>query len=67
MKKIAESTVAVHTHTYTSNLKNKENKIVKRDICENASNCGVNKYNIKTFEKTKSNHVGVGVPDDPQI
>ncbi len=71
MKKIAESTVAVHTHTHThthtSNLKNKENKIVKRDICENASNCGVNKYNIKTFEKTKSNHVGVGVPDDPQI
>ena len=54
MKKIAESTVAI----YTSNLKNKENKIVKRDICENASNCGVNKYNIKTFEKTKSNHVG---------
>ena len=67
MKKIAKSTVAVHTHTHTSNLKNKENKIVKRDICENASNCGVNKYNIKTFEKTKSNHVGVGVPDDPQI
>ena len=65
MKKIAESTVAVYTHT--SNKKNKENKIVKRDICENASNCGVNKYNIKTFEKTKSNHVGVGVPDDPQI
>ena len=27
----------------------------------------MNKYNIKTFEKTKSNHVGVGVPDDPQI
>ena len=37
MKKIAESTVA----TYTSNLKNKENKIVKRDICINASNFGV--------------------------
>ena len=27
----------------------------------------MNKYNIKTFEKAKSNHVGVGVPDDPQI
>ena len=49
-----------------------KNKINERDICTNASNFDVQlkkekQNNIKIFEKFKSNVVGVGVPDDPQI
>ena len=62
--------MVLYTHIHTGNLLENKNKIKERDICENASNFGVQlkkekQNNITTFEKNKSNVVGVGIPDDP--
>ena len=68
MNKIVKNVGTVYIHT--GNLLENKNKIKERDICENASNFGVQlkkekQNNITTFEKNKSNVVGVGIPDDP--
>ena len=70
MNKNFKNVVAVYIHT--GNLLENKNKINERDICTNASNFDVQlkkekQNNIETFEKHKSNAVGVGVLDDPQI
>ena len=67
MNKIVKTLVL---YTHIDKLLENKNKINERDICENASNFGVQlkkekQNNITTFDKHKSDVVGVGVLDDP--
>ena len=61
MNKNFKSVATVESYTLIN--RKEKNKINDRDICTNASNFDAK---IKTFDKIKSNAVGVGVPDDPK-